>query len=180
MKIVIPNRFCYNHENSGPDLFLAGPVQGGDDWQAKCCEEILKHIPNFRAIIPYRLPTDHPLLPYVLKEDTPRFDCQLAWERYYLGMASQKGCIIFWLPCESKVNPRVHGPYARDTYGELGEWRGRLMNNPNLRVVVGGESGFHGLDVIRRNFSMAIGSDFLVHPTLADTVIAAMNVSSVQ
>lgn len=87
--------------------------------------------------------------------------------------ASMKGCLLFWLPCESKENPRNDGePYARDTYGELGEWRGRLMYAGQQRVVVGVEPGFYGLSQIERNFQLAMQFPFPIHNSLEQTVTA--------
>jgi len=103
------------------------------------------------------------------------FDRQLTWERYYLDLAATTGCLIFWLPSESQVNPRIGSdPYAMDTRGELGEWRGQLMHNPSLRVVVGADRGFPGLSQIQRNFSLATKSVFPIYETLAETVAAAV------
>ena len=102
-------------------------------------------------------------------------DRQLTWERHSLDIAAEKGCLIFWLPSESKVNPRTGSdPYAMNTRGELGEWRGRLEHDPKLRVVVGAEPEFPGLSQIQRNFSFATKSDFPIYGTLAETVEAAL------
>ena len=93
-------------------------------------------------------------------------------------MAAMVGCLIFWLPCESKIYPRTGGePYAMDTRGELGEWRGRLMNDPDLRIVIGAEPGFPGLSQISRNFSLATKSDFPIYGSLAETIAAAIKMA---
>ncbi len=105
------------------------------------------------------------------------FDRQLPWERHYLGHAAtraRKGCLIFWLPKESTENPRPDGYYGRDTMGELGEWRGRLMAHPIQRVVIGGQKEFPGFDIICRNFKHALGEHFMIHQTLEATVEAAI------
>lgn len=175
MKIALPKTLCKIDPNYGPLFFLAGPVRGGDDWQTKCCEEIRKHLPNFHAALPCRYQEDHPLIPFRMTGKDDHFDRQLTWERHYLDMAAATGCIIFWLPNESKVNPRVGSdPYAMDTRGELGEWRGRLMHDPNLRVIIGAEPDFPGLSQIQRNFSFATKSDFPIYGTLVETVTAAI------
>jgi hypothetical protein len=116
-----------------------------------------------------------------MKGQEDYFSRQTLWERYYLEIVAKRknGCIIFWLPCESKDNPRRDGsPYARDSYGELGEWRGRMINDPNLHVVIGAESGFPGLNQINANFSSALKKEFCIHTTLQDTVKAAVSVTS--
>ncbi len=107
--------------------------------------------------------------------DETYFERQLNWERHYLDIASEHGCVIFWLPVESKSNPRIGGgPYATDTRGELGEWRGRLMGNPSLKVVVGGEEGFDSFSQIERNFKLGVSPDFPIYRTLSETVQAAV------
>lgn len=176
MKIVLPKTRCNLDLTYGPLFFLAGPVRGGDDWQTKCCEEIGKHLPRFYAAIPCMYPETHPLIPFRVTGKDHDFDRQLTWERHYLDIAATTGCIIFWLPCESKVNPKTgEYPYAMDTRGELGEWRGRLMFDSKLRVVIGAEPNFLGLSQIQRNFCLATKSDFLIYTTLAETVTAAIS-----
>ncbi len=177
MKIVLPKTLCDIDLSYGPFFFLAGPVHGGDDWQAKCCWEIRSHILNFYAALPCRYMETHALVSFRQIGKENYFDRQLTWERHYLELAATatNGCLIFWLPCESKANPRVDGePYAMDTRGELGEWRGRMMFDNNLRVVVGAGAGFPGLSQIQRNFNQALGIDFPIYPTLAETVAAAL------
>ncbi len=175
MKIVLPKTSCHLDFSYGPGFFLAGPVKGGDDWQYACCQEIRKHIANFYAVIPCPYPKDHPLQKFRMEGNDNLFDRQLNWERHYLDEIGRYGCILFWLPCESKIKPRGDGgPYASDTRGELGEWRGRLMHNRNLRVVIGAESAFPGLDVIHRNFNLATRAFFPIYETMEKTVAAAV------
>jgi len=175
MKIVLPKTQCDVDPQYGPLFFLAGPVLGGDDWQTRGCVEIEKWIPNFYAAIPCRHGEDHPLFSSTVSSNEKGFDRQLSWERYYLSLAAHAGCLIFWLPSESKTNPRSDGnPYAMDTRGELGEWRGQLMDNPYLRIVVGAEPTFPGLSQIQRNFNEATNSHFKIYGTLDETVAAAV------
>jgi len=176
MRIILPKTLCDIDPDYGPFFFLAGPVRGGGDWHVQCCEEIRKHVPHFYAALPCRYAADHPLMPFRLGGKEGHFAHQLSWERHYLALAATSGCLIFWLACESKTEPRTDGnPFAMDTRGELGEWRGRMMSDRNLRVVLGAESGFPGLDQIRRNFDEALGdSEFVIYPTLAETVAAAV------
>ena len=102
------------------------------------------------------------------------FQRQTDWERHFLKLAAEKwstGCIIFWLQAEHKGNPRKDGqPYARDTYGEIGEWRGRMMYPKDLRVAMGAEPEFPGLSQIARNFELALGSGFEIRRTMEEVV----------
>ncbi len=175
MRILLPKMRCEIERNYGPFFFLAGPVRGGNNWQVDACAEIGKHVARFYAAVPCREHQVLSLSQYRVAGTGLDFDRQLTWERYYLRQAGQEGCVIFWLPRESKIDPRGGDePYAMNTRGELGEWRAHLMYNPNMRVVVGAEPGFYGLSEIKRNFNLALGHDFPVHDTLSDTVAAAM------
>jgi hypothetical protein len=163
-----------------PVFFLAGPVRGGDDWQKDCCTLLEKYIPDqdFYVAIPYYvdiLPKNHNAVTKKVEGDQNYFPRQLDWERYYIELASKQGCLMFWLPVESKTNPRIGGgPYATDTRGELGEWRGRMMYDKSARVVIGGQEGFDGLDIIQRNFKHALGDTFQLYDTLEHLVVAAV------
>ena len=176
MKIIIPKVLVEVDPRYGPIFFLAGPVRGGGDWQKKCCDEIAKVLERFYVAIPYyRNPEmQFPLMRQALREVEKHFDHQLDWERYYLALAAKQGCIIFWLPEESKTNPRTSGAYATDTRGEVARWSVELKYNPDNRVVVGAEAEFPGRSTIYRNFCADQGSDFPFHPTLVETVRAAV------
>ena len=188
---ILPKDICSLDELHFPLFFLAGPLSGGEDWQSRMCEALLQFIPKgFTVAIPYGLDDRPPSLqppfsPFTLLPPVTRTERQLAWERHYLDLAAgasqaqasvpHRGCIVFWLPAESALFPKPtsHGPYAQDTRGELGEWRGRLMHDGSLRVVVGGDRHFHGFDTMERNFKHALGDDFKAHSTMEETAAAA-------
>ena len=188
---ILPKRMCTLSEHHGPVFFLAGPLSGGGDWQSCMCEALLKEMTTaFTVAIPYGLhdrpaSSREPFSQFTELQADARTDRQLAWERHYLDLAAgaplvhaaapQPGCIVFWLPEESARYPKdtAHGPYAQDTRGELGEWRGRLMYDSSLRVVLGGDSRFPGFNTMERNFMHALGDDFKVHRTMQETAAAA-------
>ena len=189
---ILPKHNCALAEQHGPLFFLAGPLTGGDDWQSRMCEALVEVIPTgFTVVIPYGLgdrppsAKQKPFSAFTLLEPGSQFQRQLPWERHYLDLAagasqahataSHGGCILFWLPVESELYPKPtsHGPYAQDTRGELGEWRGRLMHDGSLRVVVGGDESFHGFGTIERNFKHALGDCFKVHRTVEAVAAAA-------
>lgn len=174
MRILLPKRMSQVDLKYGPFFFFAGPVRGGGDWQHKLVMEILKNLPQFTAALPCRYADDHPLMKFREDGEDDKFPHQLDWERRYLEIAARSGCIIFWLGKESKESPRTDGnPYALETYGELGEWRGRLMTNPNLRIVIGADPDFPGLDSIRRNYELATGKDFRICTSMSEVAEAA-------
>lgn len=161
MQIVLPKTHVFPNREL-PFFFLAGPIRGGKDWQHRMTHLLWQKVGNDIVIAnPSRYTCTHPLYQYRLEGDETFFKRQLPWERHYLAYAgkyAQRGAIVFWLGCESKTNPRTEDlPYARDTYGELGEWRGRMMHDPSLRVLIGAEPDFPGLDVILRCYESALG-----------------------
>jgi hypothetical protein len=94
-----------------------------------------------------------------------------------MSTAVQKGgCLVFWLPAESQTNPRPEdaGPYAQDTYGELGMWRTLASQNRNYGFVVGAEKGFPGLDIIKANLDADFDRRFTVYDSLEATLAAAV------
>lgn len=83
-----------------------------------------------------------------------------------------KSFTIHDLPKEER--PRTDGmPYAMDTRGELGEWRGRLMHNPGLRVFIGADPDFPGLSQISRNFDAALKTSFPIAATMEELAARA-------
>lgn len=175
-QLILPRLHCSKSIICDPLFFLAGPVRGGGDWQARACLYLTKFLTYFSVAVPCRYQPDHPVVKSLqLARSGSQFERQLDWERHYLWLAAKGGCLIFWLPAENKTEPRPAGtgPYARDSYGELGEWRGRLMFDQKLRIVVGAEADFPGLDVIKRNFQSAIGPEFPIYDSLEETVYQA-------
>ena len=184
MKIIMPWRRNVVPLNQS-FYFLAGPGQGGGDWQREACELIFKVDPESTIAVPHRYDDEHILARHFYEDpsEDPSTDVYLGqthWERYYLEMAliHAKGVIIFWLPEQSRTNPRADGqPYAIQTYGELGELRGRTMecdNTKQKRLVVGAMSGFPGLAHIQQNFNLAFKrshpNGFPIFTTLDNTI----------
>ena len=180
MKVILPKTL--HNDEPEPTFFLLGPIQGGGGWQHKCCLELQRRIQEpFFVAVPHRWAPDHPLYSLRVKGDESHFQRQTSWERYYLVNAARSGCIIAWLPCEDKQNPRTDGgPYARDSYGEIGEWRGRMMYDKDIRFAIGIEDRFPGFDVMSQNFKWALGDFFPIHSTLEGTITAALKRSGVR
>ncbi len=183
MRLILPKTFVKPEEIGGaPFFFLAGPIRGGGDWQHKM-SLVLDEKTGGDCIIanPSRYTDTHPLWKYRMSGQEDKFARQLDWERFYLdeaGIYRKRGCIIFWLGCEDKEKPHPGPePYAMDTRGELGEWRGR-MRHESVALVIGGEEKFFGLSQIQRNFTQSLGLVFHIENTLeatADAAIARIN-----
>ena len=158
-----------------PLFFLAGPIRGGGDWHLEMSRLLEEHVGECIIANPSRYKPDHPLYRYQLSGRQNTFPHQTDWERHYLQQAAEgwpTGCIIFWLGCEDKKNPRKKddGAYATDTRGEIGEWRGQLMYVRDLRVVMGADPMFPGLSKIARNFEHALGPGFKIYETMKEVV----------
>jgi hypothetical protein len=121
------------------------------------------------------LQPDHPLYSLRAPGAEDRFERQTPWERHYLELASRIGCILFWLPRESKLNPRLGSiPYASGSRDELGEWRGRLAYDKSIRLVIGAHPKFPLLGPIAYSYRQVCGPDFPIYRTLEETVEAAL------
>jgi hypothetical protein len=185
LKIIVPKRYVrlkYEYDNM-PLLYLAGPVRGGGDWQQRMCRAIELQHPDSIIVVPIRWTESHPLAPYFLPADkgtAGHFPQQRHFEWHYLDQAGElwwPRCIIFWLGTQRDYRPPEDGPYGQDTLGEVGEWRGRMMHNPAAHVVIGGESGFPGFEMIQANFSHRIKRNFPIYTTMEETVAAALEVA---
>lgn len=175
MRLILPNTFPnLSRHNHLPLFFIGGPILGGDDWQAKMCCLIRDEIGPCIIVNPCPYPDSHPLYRFRMVGNENHFQRQLNWERYFLREAADRwpsGSVIFWCPEESKIHPRNdRNPYARDTYGEIAEWRGRIIERrSHYRVAVGGEEGFPGFDVMRRNFEAEL-PDFRMGNSMREVV----------
>lgn len=179
MPIYVPKQIVeIKPSKEAPLFFLAGPIRGGGDWQAKMARIILDKVPNANIACPARWDADHPLAQYFYKPFSQADNRQLIWERHYLKQAGIEpnvpGCIIFWLGQESKTNPHP-GPesYAMDTRREIGKFTA-FAEMMKTRMVVGGDRTFHGLDVILFELSEAYKKPFPFYETMDETVDAAI------
>lgn len=164
-----------------PLFFLAGPILGADDWQHRMTLLLDAAVPDCIIANPSPYTPDHPLYANRLNGNEIELLDRTLWERHYLehaGITWARGCIIFWLATESNRSPRVDGkPYAMDTRGELGEWRGRAMGNKMVRQVIGADPEFPGLLNITVNTRYALGEHFPFYTTMEETVAAAVAVA---
>jgi len=134
------------------NIFLAGPIQGAQNWQEEIIEKIENEFKdktfnrNIVITSPRRLE----------KSENFVYNEQVDWETYYLNRASLKGIIVFWLPTidiEQKVDKTRS--YAQTTRFEIGEWFGKGFNE----FVVGIQPGFHGEKYIKYKFKQEYNYD---------------------
>ena len=136
-KLILPPNYT---EVSGPVVFLAGPIQGAEDWQSKATELIRKISPSLHIASPRKEYLDDEFV----------YEKQVDWETHYLRRAANNGVILFWLAKENKHN--CERAYAQTSRFELAEWKVR-SEGEGIKLVIGIEDGFTGARYIRRRFS---------------------------
>lgn len=136
-KILLPPK---SKEISGPIIFLAGPIQGTEDWQEKAIA-IIHHLKADLWIASPR----RTYLP-----GTFIYDEQVDWETQYLRRAGANGVILFWL---AKEKEHDHSrAFAQTSRFEIAEWKTRHERD-GAKLVVGIEGGFSGARYIKQRFS---------------------------
>lgn len=152
MAIITPPDY---RELEGALVFLAGPIQGAEDWQRIAIELISKGNPALNIASPRG--------DYSGRQFD--YNTQVDWETHYLNQAAKSGAILFWLAKEKEH--MCDRAYAQTTRFELGEWLTKYHFDRNLKLSLGIEPGFSGERYIRRR----IGQDnpeIMICSTLED------------
>ncbi len=190
LKLVLPKTLFNFNPETDIVFFLAGPIRGGGDWQKTAInilQEFTTGVPeqmNVYVVCPCRYDSTHELYPLKFigipeneytDEQKKITESQTNWERYYLEIAGRYGCITFFLAKEDPSNPRKkeEGPYARDTYGELGEWRARLYYehkyaDTRMNLFIGADPEFPGLEQIHKNYRRMLFEGFKISSSLKE------------
>jgi hypothetical protein len=154
-------------------IFLGGPITNAPLWQDRAIEILRSLDKSIYLASPHkRAETFDNKNNSKIQKDT--FLKQLSWERHYLELASKNGAILFWLPVAQSHD--CNRSYARDTRGELGEWRGRMAYDKEVKIVIGGEEGFDGFDIIKRNF-LAVNPNLKFYSSLEETCLQALKLA---
>lgn len=124
----------------GPIIFLAGPIQGAPDWQAKAISQLAEDKSDVSFAIASPRRTD------VTWKNA--YDEQVEWETRYLKRAARDGVILFWLAKEE--TPIPGRSYAQTSRYELGEWLTAFKGCGCRHLVIGIEDGFTGAKYIRK------------------------------
>ncbi len=166
-------------EVTAPIIFLAGPDTAARGWHERAID-IVSSIDDSVVIActSRRIKSGYESL-----KSEVMFESHVLWERFYLEAASKQGAILFWLPNPVEEMPidsktGFHKPYARDTCGEIGEWRGRMIENPSVGryIAVGYESNYPGIDVILKNFR-AVKPSMQFYTSLEETCKEAVRIA---
>ena len=131
-------------------VFLAGPIKGAPDWQAK----VLKDLSDLDIYVanPRR-------------ENVKNFnlDLQIEWESKFLAAAD---IILFWIP--QKEEDIAGREYAQTSRFELGEWAAKTnYNQGNKKLVVGIDDSFVGKSYIKIRLNT---NGINVHNNYHDTI----------
>lgn len=164
-----------------PLFFLAGPIRGGGDWQSYMSERIMSRESSALIACPSRWDGKHRLAHHFYQPYSQADNRQIVWERHYLRQAGLEpdvpGCVIFWLGLESATHPNPGPePYAMDTRREIGKFTA-FAEMMDVRMVVGGDRNFYGLDVILYELSEAVGKPYPFYETMSDVIDRAILVA---
>lgn len=179
MPIYVPKQIVtIEPTRISPLLFLAGPIRGGGDWQSEMAKRTIFMEPWANIACPSRWDSSHPLAKHFYKPYSQADNRQLMWERHYLAQAGIEqdvpGCVIFWLGLESVTKPHPGPePYAMDTRREIGKFTA-YAEREKVRMVVGGNRGFFGLDVILCELSQAYKKPFPFYETMDEVIENAL------
>lgn len=130
-------------------IFLAGPIKYTYDWQDDVIYELEncgQELPNVIIANPRRLQGTIPINQFK-KQD---HNIQVKWETKHLAEAAKTGLITFFL-CNQETND-PNQTYARTTRFELGEWFGELKNKTDIKLIIGYDDEFAGLEYILDRF----------------------------
>lgn len=122
----------------GALVFLAGPIQGAEDWHKTAIELILKQNPSINIASPRG--------DYSGREFD--YNTQVDWETHYLNKASKTGAILFWLAKEKEH--MCDRAFAQTTRFELAEWITKYGQERDLKLSIGIEPGFPGERYLRK------------------------------
>ncbi|MFO0764935.1 MAG: nucleoside 2-deoxyribosyltransferase domain-containing protein [Patescibacteria group bacterium] len=142
-------------------IFLAGPIQGGPDWQAMAIRAL--------RIFDQEVLIANPRGPEPWHGD---YKAQVSWERDHLNHACKHGVVLFWMASEVHHNPRR--AYAQTTRVEWGRVFERLLHH-EARLVIGMETGFSGRKYIVDMIETETPS-IKIHRDLQEACFAALKI----
>lgn len=141
-------------------MFLAGPIQGAQDWQA-VATALLTQSGRDLSIANPRLGVFGP--DFVASD-------QVDWESAMLARASAQGVILFWLAAESTHT--CTRAYAQTTRLELGEWLARSRVE-GTKLSIGIDATFSGAEYIQHRIATD-NTNLSVYSSLEDTCKGAL------
>lgn len=153
VKVIIP---IGKAPNNNIIIFLAGPIQGAENWQDKAIDILRNEITDCVIANPRR--------EYI--DDEFEYNKQVEWETEYLNKAAKNGVIMFWLAKE--MTHFCNRAYAQTTRFELAEWKTKYHYNKKINLVIGIEDGFTNERYIRKRMKEDC-PDIHIEASLKDT-----------
>lgn len=157
--IILPK--TYLEQIDYPLIFLAGPIRQAPDWQ----EEAIKYLiskDNKIIIASPRGNVSEYISRLIINGRTDFFTRPRAWEKHYLKIASQKGCVLFWLENAPGLMTRL----------ELGQLMAHYQHDENTKFCVGGNNNFSNIETIR--YDLVIDTGKKICSTLEETCDEAL------
>jgi len=114
-----------------PLVFLAGPIQGADDWQGPLGESLIRARRDIAVASPRRY-----------SEADFNYQEQVTWEKQHLARSAKFGTIAFWWAAQNPELPYEAGrAYAQTSRIEIGRIFG-WHDHTDLNLVVGFEEDY--------------------------------------
>lgn len=134
-EFIIPPHPIRHPEN--PVVFLAGPVQGTDNWQAEAADILLQSPVNMSIISPrgnqelYNAPSAW----LERGEQNP-------WEKHHLRLARDTGVLAMWMAEQTYETPgRAYAQTSRIEFGRIAGW---LDYKSDIKFVFGISPRYQG------------------------------------
>ncbi len=160
-------------------FYLAGPVEGGGNWQKKAIVVLRKKFPD--AYFAFNCPFDRMrrLRRFAVRGDEAQYSNETEWQREHMEFAAKHGCLVFWLGPQDKEEDVDFSkvPYGLEASREEAEWAFRLFCNKKLRVVIGTHHSFPGQGRIMENLLVLFGINVPLHGRLQDVLDATIKMA---
>lgn len=133
--IIPPNQIT---ESENPVVFLAGPVQGARNWQARVGADLLSQsLTDITVVSPRGNPPLYAPTSYWMSEGL-----QTPWEKHHLKLARDQGVLAVWMAEQIYETPgRVYAQTSRIEFGRIAGW---LDYNPAISFVFGVDPKYKG------------------------------------
>ncbi len=126
-RLLLPPRY-HEIDDDTPLIFLAGPIQGAEDWQTPTAENLLAHNDRLAVASP-RLHR---------KEADFNKQAQVFWELDHIWRASRLGGVAFWWAAQNHSLPYKEGrSYGQTSRFELGAISMAQKIDPEVRAWIG-------------------------------------------
>jgi len=125
-------------------IFLAGPIQGAEDWQKKAIEMFETRFKDIDRVVIANPRSSTP--PKVWD------DSIIDWETKYLNLAARTGVILFWMAPETKHY--CDRSYAQTTRFEFAEWLTKAQYEKDIHLAIGIDPEYTGQRYIKHRMGI--------------------------